>query len=487
MSKINHEIKLLHDFCWRYKEKIKELSPQQRKMFFAVFTLLDSEKKYESGQIVYMSREVMIAFLQCKSDCKIEKLDERVRIGFREIEKLFALKDLPYTYFGRDKGHYCFLLRNCRIFSQIGEKLHCTFDLDEISSYQDGSNKDNNTVPILWYLQCIIVKFLFDYQEAYKNSAYPFAEIEHDENGNPVKMAIIFDHAKVKKVMNFKKFGYVNIPQSYNELTGKKESSREFFEDYNAYWGATAKLRNILDKVPEEGDDHAVEEKEWAMKKLRKAQIELEKKYHKPISELEKLENELYKKKQNCFQDFIDKVLKAGVEEINSGSMIHLLRVSQNRRSTPRTKDEIAAGVPKRKARTEETLILNNYEMNETDRVECEVLLYDENNNLVGSETSFKEICNYRKRKQYGEYSVFVDLRFWFEANTDPQEDVIQPTNSAKQKKVIDQPIEDELPFTAGNTYEEEELPFTVGKPYDSSEQEDLSWMLDDSDDLPFN
>lgn len=487
MSKINHEIKLLHEFCWRYKEKIKELSPQRRKMFFSVFALLDSDKKYESGQEILMPKSVMIAFLQCDPDCNEKRLDERVRIGFAEIEKLFAFKDLPYTFIGRDRGYYCFLLKNCHIFSQIGKKLHCTFNLDEISGYQDGRNKDNNTIPILWYLQCIIVKFLYEYEKAYKNSAYPFVEIENDESGRPVKMEIMFNHEKVKPILKFDKYSYVNIPQSYNDLTGELESNREFYIDYNDYWGSTAKLRNILNHAPEEGDTEAIEEREWAMKKLRKAQIELEKKYHKPISELEKLENKLYKEKQNRIQTFINKVLKGGVEEINSGSMIHFLRIRQNRKPTPRTKEEIDAGEPERKAKKEDALILNNYEKKETDQVECEVLQYDENNNLVGSETSFKELCNYRKRKQYGEYSVFIDLPFWFQANTDPQEDVIQSTNSAKQKKVIDQPIEDELPFTAGNTYEEEELPFTVGKPYDSSELEDLAWMLDDSDDLPFN
>lgn len=292
MSTINHSIELRQDFCWRNRNLMGLLAPQERKMFFLPFIRVIPGREYVKNQEIDIPLFVVVEFLQCKPDIDDRTLAEALREGYKAITA--ATKgNLPYIFKGIKNGNARFALQDCSIFSGIGNKLRCTFNLDEISSYADGRIRDNKPIPLLWYIQCVVEMFFNDNDKAVSNTAYPLCEITTDADGVPVGLLMTIDHEELKKVMGYRKYDYTNIPSDPRD----PKANREFFLDFVKFLPQIYELEALQSKIYSETDPSKRCRIDWAIQKHLREQKAFEAKYdNTPIDELHDRYNFLWRR-----------------------------------------------------------------------------------------------------------------------------------------------------------------------------------------------
>lgn len=508
MPKLNHSIDLRQDFCWRNRGLMGRLAPQERKMFFLPFAVTNPDREYKEGQEIDVPLPVAVTFLQCKTDITEEALIEALREGFKAI-KAAAKGNMPYTFVGIKHGNARFRLQDCSIFQNLGNKSRCTFDLDEISAYTDGSIRDNKPVPLLWFVQCVVVKFFDDNDKAVANTAYPLCEIETDDNGIATKLLITVGHETLKHAMGYGKYDYTNIPRDPKN----PKANREFFLDFVSFMPKIFQLKALQKKNPSESDPVIRRQNDWVIHKLLSEHKAFEEKYNNtPIEELQDRYNKLWQKTQHRYQPFVDKVVKPAIEELNTGNMLRFCLLDNQRKPAKRTKEQIKAGEPEKKAILEQSYVQNNYAKKKTKKVVATAIYEDEHGKVVKEEPVYSEINNYKQRKKGAEHTICIDLQHWFSCHSKGvMEDATKPV-AETVSSVEEVSIQEDVPFIVGKPYsqeeilyscddsyeeeylplslrescEEEELPFNYGEPYPSTEVV-LPWLWDNNDDLPFN
>lgn len=365
MPKLNHFIELRQDFCWRNRNLMGLLAPQERKMFFAPFALVDPRKEYHKDQVIDVPLPVMVAFLQCKPDIAEATLTEALREGYKAITAA-AKGDMPYIYKGIRNGNARFILKDCSIFQNLGNKSRCTFNLDEISNYADGRVRDNKPLPLLWFVQSVVAKFFDSHDDVAKNTAYPLCEIVTDDNGVPVRLLMTVGHEELKKIMGYGKYSYTNIPSNPKD----PKANREFFLDFVDYLPKIYLLDSLRQNSLSESNPTKRRQTEWAINKILEEQKAFEKKYDDtPIDVLHDRYKILWKKTQHRYQPFADKVIKPAICELNAGDMLHFCLLENQRKPARRTKEQIKAGEPVGTAILEMTYIRNNYSKKENQQM----------------------------------------------------------------------------------------------------------------------
>lgn len=522
MPKLNHSIDLRQDFCWRNRGLMGRIAPQERKMFFLPFAVMNPEREYKERQVIDVPLSVVVTFLQCKADINEDALIEALREGFKAI-KAAAKGNMPYIFKGIKNGNARFILQDCSIFSGLEKKSKCTFDLDEISAYADGSIRDNKPVPLLWFVQCVVVKFFDDNEKTVANTAYPLCEVETDNKDIPTKLFITVGHTVLKNAMGYDKFDYTNIPRDPEN----PKANREFLLDFVSFQPKIYKLKALQKKNPSESDPEKRRQNDWAIHKLLSEHKAFEEKYdNMPIETLQDRYNRLWKKTQHRYQPFVDKVVKPAIAELNNGNMLHFCLIDNQRKPAKRTQEQIAVGEPPKEAILEQSYVQNNYAKKKTKKVVATAIFEDEHGKVVKEEQVYSEINNYKQRKKDAEHTICIDLQHWFSCHNKGEqavtEDATKPVAEiAPSVEEVD--LQEDVPFTVGKPYsqekilcscdesnedeelpfswvepceeeelpffedyEQEEVPFTVGKPYPLKEVQ-LQWFWDDNDDLPFN
>lgn len=390
MSKIVHIVFLLLEFMWSNRYLMGALTPLQRKMFFLPFIAVDA-KHCRCGQEVHIPLLFARAFLGTKSNDK--HLAQALKKGYDAITKGYSddTAFLPYEYKGVKNGAAVFKLVDCRIFSGFASELACQINLDEVSEYESGHNIDNGTLPLLWYLLCVVNRFLTDFDAAVVDKSMPIGEFVYSDDGEPLALLITIGFEELKQIYGYGKYDYVNIPKG----------NRERFLAIEKALPLKYKLQGLERMLGKEG---LTEKKksgiEASITRVVESINEVEDQYGGTIDTLEQEYYLIRRKIQPLRQPFIDRVVIPGIEELNSGSMLNFNPLEKWKRPAKRTKAEIEANAPIKNAEKVTVWVRPNYEMLPPGQCAIKDPILDRHGQIIGGDIIFKNITNYRLSKK---------------------------------------------------------------------------------------
>lgn len=405
MPEINYIIPLCLDFLWLNRYLMGTLTARERKLFFIVFVLLNPLKLYTTSTIITIPLSVIKVLIGSNSN--EDHLADEIRKAYKKIAEGYAKNSpIPYTFLGIKDGCAHFYLKDTFVFSdQGGSNLHyCQIDLAEVFSAASGPNKDYHSAAIGWYFLSVVQRYFYDHRAAQADMNYPRCELIADNNGVPVKLMVTIGHDELKKITGYGLYDYTRFPGGVRERFLRIREGVPL--KYKLYHQQKKLLREDLSKQERRNTEASIA---YMMKDIEA----MEQALGANIDDLEKEMHEILKTIQPLRQPFIDTVLTPGIEELNRGGMVNFDEMEAWKRPKKRTRKEIEAGMPVRKATRKNTFVRTNYEMKELKPGECVIKnpVFDKKGNMIGGVSITKNITNYRYCRVGNEHTLCINLQ----------------------------------------------------------------------------